>query len=316
MGKKITQLATITEVADDDLIVGVDVSDTSGSDNGTNKKFTKATLLDGLAPLNPQLTGWNPDAETWVYHNVDDPTGYFKIEGKDVSANYSVGWRIMFTNGGNVIKGIITAITYSAPNTIITFLHEIDPTDNQALYLLQNSAITENYYSPHKAPLGFPMSPAKWSVVYKLAGTQYSYTFSSSGGWQEPTDGSSNTFGNIIVPIGVWEFDSEFIFIFSGDSTADDNFRIWGGILESAHTSPSGNDISFYEHITTQPSTNSPYNRLETVVHLSKAEPETLTSKITRVIKVYNDGDYGTVKIGSPSHTPDGGYFRWKCAYL
>lgn len=197
MGKKITQLATITEVADDDLIVGVDVSDTSGSDNGTNKKFTKATLLAGLAPLGPQLTGWNPDAETWVYHNVDDPTGYFKIEGKDVSANYSVGWRIMFTNGGNVIKGIITAITYSDPDTIITFLHEIDPADNQALYLLQNSAITENYVSPHKAPLGFPMSPAKWSVV------------ASDATVREQTNPTQNTWYNlgsfsISIPIGVW----------------------------------------------------------------------------------------------------------------
>ena len=197
MGKKITQLATITEVADDDLIVGVDVSDTSGSDNGTNKKFTKATLLDGLAPLNPQLTGWNPDAETWVYHNVDDPTGYFKIEGKDVSANYSVGWRIMFTNGGNVIKGIITAITYSAPNTIITFLHEIDPTDSQALYLLTNSAITENYFSPHKAPLGFPMSPAKWSVI-KTDTTVRAQSNPTAATWY-----NLGTF-SCTVPIGIW----------------------------------------------------------------------------------------------------------------
>lgn len=197
MGKKITQLATITEVADDDLIVGVDVSDTSGSENGTNKKFTKATLLDGLAPLNPQLTGWNPDAETWVYHNVDDPTGYFKIEGKDVSANYSVGWRIMFTNGGNVIKGIITAITYSAPNTIITFLHEIDPTDSQALYLLANSAITENYTSSHKAPLGFPMDPSKWTVQVKNS-TNYSQS--------NPTQAVWYNLGSISleVPVGLW----------------------------------------------------------------------------------------------------------------
>lgn len=196
MGKKITQLATITEVADDDLIVGVDVSDTSGSDNGTNKKFTKATLLAGLAPLGPQLTGWNPDAETWVYHNVDDPTGYIKIEDKDVSANYSVGWRIMFTNGGNVIKGIITAITFTDPDTIITFLHEIDPTDNQALYLLTNSAITENYFSPHKAPLGFPMSPAKWQVLVV-----------DSTVWSQVSSGTTvyNPNGiNIAVPIGSW----------------------------------------------------------------------------------------------------------------
>lgn len=198
MGKKITQLATITEVADDDLIVGVDVSDTSGSDNGTNKKFTKATLLDGLAPLNPQLTGWNPDAETWVYHNVDDPTGYFKIEGKDVSANYSVGWRIMFTNGGNVIKGIITAVTFTDPDTIITFLHEIDPTDNQALYLLTNSAITENYFSPHKAPLGFPMSPTKWQLSYSDAKERVTSTV-VIGTWYNTGSHS------LVLHIGSWK---------------------------------------------------------------------------------------------------------------
>lgn len=196
MGKKITQLATITEIADDDLLVGVDISDTSGSAEGTNKKFTKANLLSGLAPLNPQLTGWNPDTETWAYHSVDDPTGYIKIEDKDVSANYSVGWRIMFTNGGNVIKGIITAITYSDPDTIITFLHEIDPTDNQALYLLTNSAITENYFSPHKAPLGFPMSPAKWRVYVNSGGTSQA----------SPTTGTYYNIGSSIsVPIGDWE---------------------------------------------------------------------------------------------------------------
>jgi hypothetical protein len=198
MGKKITQLATITEVADNDFIVGVDVSDTSGSDNGTNKKFTKASLLEGLAPLDPQRTGWNPDEETWVYHNVDDPTGYFKIEGKDVSANYSVGWRIMFTNGGNVIKGIITAIAYSDPDTIITFLHEIDPTDNQALYLLTNSAITENYFSPHKAPLGFPVSPAKWMVEYTI-------TSSGAGNYKEGSTVSQLGSLQTDVPIGSWK---------------------------------------------------------------------------------------------------------------
>ncbi len=197
MGKKITQLATITEVADDDLLIGVDVSDTSGSENGTNKKFTKATLLGGLAPLNPQLTGWNPDTETWVYHNVDDPTGYIKIEDKDVSANYSVGWRIMFTNGGNVIKGIITAITFTDPDTIITFLHEIDPTDNQALTLMTNSAITDNYYSPHKAPLGFPMSPAKWSQTTTHITQNYSITSPTS--WQV-----IGTSISLTIPIGVW----------------------------------------------------------------------------------------------------------------
>lgn len=168
MGKKITQLATITEVADDDLIVGVDVSDTSGSENGTNKKFTKASLLDGLAPLGPQITGWNPLGEDLVYVSVDDPTGVVKVEGKDITDKLSVGMRLRFTNGGNVIYAIITAITFSV-DTTITFLHEIDPADSQALHLLTNSAITLPYFSSQKVPYGFPINPLKWSVQKEIS---------------------------------------------------------------------------------------------------------------------------------------------------
>lgn len=216
----------------------MDVSDTSGSDNGTNKKFTKATLLAGLAPLDPQLTGWNPDAETWVYHNVDDPTGYFKIEGKDVSANYSVGWRIMFTNGGNVIKGIITAITYSDPDTIITFLHEIDPTDNQALYLLTNSVITENYFSPHKAPLGFPMSPDKWTVELEDT-TNRTQKSPSAGVWYNI--GSLS----LSIPIGAWDVSYDVTGYVLGSAGENDiNMRI---TLSTANNSES--DVSWTSYI-------------------------------------------------------------------
>lgn len=231
-GAKITQLATITEVADDDLIVGVDVSDTSGSDNGTNKKFTKATLLAGLAPLDPQLTGWNPDAETWVYHNVDDPTGYIKIEDKDVSANYSVGWRIMFTNGGNVIKGIITAITFTDPDTIITFLHEIDPTDNQALTLMTNSAITDNYYSPHKAPQGFPLDPDKWQVLVEDTGN-YAATRTNNT-WYAPS--SANL--KIDIPIGKWLV-SYRAHVRAAISATNDKYLNAYGSLSTSTSSPS-----------------------------------------------------------------------------
>lgn len=197
MGKKITQLATITEVADDDLLVGVDVSDTSGSDNGTNKKFTKASLLDGLAPLDPQITGWNPLGEDLVYVSVDDPTGVVKVEGKDITDKLSVGMRLRFTNGGNVINAIITAIAFSV-DTTITFLHEIDPADSQALYLLTNSAITLPYFSSQKAPYGFPTDPRKWSVqVRNVTG----YTQAS------PTQGTWYNLGSILltVPRGLWK---------------------------------------------------------------------------------------------------------------
>lgn len=168
MGTKITELATITDVASNDLLIGVDVSDTSGSANGTNKKFTKASLLSGVALESYQLSGWNPLGKTLVYVSVDDPTGVVKVVGEDVTDKLSVGMRLMFTNGGNVIKAIITAISFST-DTTITFLHEIDPADSQALHLLTNSAITLPYFSSQKVPYGFPINPLKWSVQKEIS---------------------------------------------------------------------------------------------------------------------------------------------------
>lgn len=302
MGKKITQLATITEVADDDLIVGVDVSDTSGSDNGTNKKFTKATLLDGLAPLNPQLTGWNPDAETWVYHNVDDPTGYFKIEGKDVSANYSVGWRIMFTNGGNVIKGIITAITYSDPDTIITFLHEIDPTDSQALHLLTNSAITENYYSPHKAPLGFPLSPLKWSVeVTDTANRQINPA--TAGTWYNA--GSLS----ISVPIGSWSLSYEGIILAYATATIQVSVSVTLSTANNSQSDAALTGFLGFNHSTSGTLWNGGYVRREKNLDVTSKTAYYLNIRYTatesatvRVVELR--GDFGATII------------RATCAYL
>lgn len=197
MGTKITDLATITDVASNDILTGVDVSDTTGSANGTNKKFTKASLLSGVALEAYQLSGWNPLGETLAYVSVDDPTGVVKVVGVDVTDKLSVGMRLMFTNGGNVIKAIITAIAFST-DTTITFLHEIDPTDSLALTLMGNSAITLPYFSSQKAPYGFPLDPRKWCVRI-TDGTDAKQT--------NPTSTTYYNLGNISinVPIGVWK---------------------------------------------------------------------------------------------------------------
>lgn len=140
--------------------------------------------------------GWVGADETWTYASVDDPTGVFTV-ASDVSAKYSAGMKIKFTNGGETIYGIITAVSYSSPNTSITFLHEIDPTDSLALHLLADSAITANYYSTQKAPYGFPLEPTKWSVQMSDANqvTQ-----------NNPTEGVWYNLGSLSlsVPIGCW----------------------------------------------------------------------------------------------------------------
>jgi len=45
---KVTDLTELTSVADDDLIMVVDVSDTTDSDDGTSKKISKSNLVAGL----------------------------------------------------------------------------------------------------------------------------------------------------------------------------------------------------------------------------------------------------------------------------
>ena len=142
--------------------------------------------------------GWVEADETWEYVSVDDPTGVFRVNA-DVTTKYSAGMRIKFTNGGNVIYGIITVVgAYSGGYTSITFLHQIDPSDNLALYLLANSAITNNYYSTQKAPFGFPLDITKWRIMI-TSGADVKQT--------NPTSGTYYNLGSlaITVPIGVWK---------------------------------------------------------------------------------------------------------------
>lgn len=153
-------------------------------------------MLETLTRLCGTGGGWIPAGETWEYVSVDDPTGVFRVNA-DVTTKYSAGMRIKMTNGGNVIYGIITVVgAYSGGYTNITFLHEIDPSDNLAKYLLANSAITLNCYSTQKAPQGFPASPLNWSIISSPSG--FSQSSATSGTWYEAA--------NITLPIGVWDF--------------------------------------------------------------------------------------------------------------
>ena len=123
--------------------------------------------------------------------------------------------RIKMTNNSNVIYGIITKMgTYggdSAGYTYITFLHEIDPSDNLALHLMANSAITLNYYSTQKAPQGFPLSPNKWRII--ITDTQQRFI-------NNPTPNAWTNISplNIVFPIGVWNLSQHFVLY--GDITS------------------------------------------------------------------------------------------------
>ena len=134
------------------------------------------------------VTGWVA-ASGWSYLSVDDPIGVISATGHGLS----VGWRIKLVNGGNAINGIVVAKTTDT----FTFLHEIDPTDSQAKYLMADSAISDAYYSPVKAPQGFPLEPVKWTVK----AVDYNSNIVTS-----PVSGDWYHLGSfsLAIPIGSW----------------------------------------------------------------------------------------------------------------
>tara|TARA_R110000822_G_scaffold285641_1_gene406977 strand:+ start:461 stop:1024 length:564 start_codon:yes stop_codon:yes gene_type:complete len=70
--KKVTQLTTSTSAADLDLVMIVDVDDTTMSPEGTNKKITKANLLTGVGGILTQVTTTvsNADVLTMKHDNT------------------------------------------------------------------------------------------------------------------------------------------------------------------------------------------------------------------------------------------------------
>jgi hypothetical protein len=103
----------------------------------------------------------------------------------DATAKYSVGMRVKLTQT-TVKYFIITAIAA----TSMTVWGGTD-------YTLANAAISANYYSPHKAPLGFPLSPLKWSIE----------THDTTGGSQaSPTQNQWYNLGTVSIAlhIGAW----------------------------------------------------------------------------------------------------------------
>ena len=122
------------------------------------------TTYAGTVPVNKGGTGhdgagglgWTP-LGACTYETADSPTFQFSI-ASDVTGFIGVGHRIKLTQT-TVKYFIVTAVgVYSGGKTIITIFGGTD-------YTLANAAISSPYYSNVKAPIGFPLDPAKWTVT-------------------------------------------------------------------------------------------------------------------------------------------------------
>ena len=137
----------------------------------------------------PCSSDWKPLSGV-SFTSVDNPTGVI-----DVPSGHGVteSMKLKFDNGGNTIYGKVT----KSEATQLTFCHEINPGTNQALTIMQNSAITNFYYSSAAAPQDFPVDPDKWTIIIKDA---------SSRSQSNPTQNVWYNNGSISlpVPIGHW----------------------------------------------------------------------------------------------------------------
>jgi hypothetical protein len=149
----------------------------------TAKIADGAVTADKLAAS--LLTGWLDADESWEYASADAPTFVITVPS-DATTKYSPGMRIRLSQStGGTKYFIITAVS----STTLTVYGGTD-------YTLNNEAISSPFYSTQKAPFGFPLSAAKWSV--RVTNTSSASQTASDGVWY-----NLGTF-SAVMPIGIW----------------------------------------------------------------------------------------------------------------
>lgn len=197
---KTTALTEITAPVSTDLVYVV-------GDPGTTPVSRKATLATIRKTI--MVDGWIEAGSTWTYASADAPTFTFTITG-DLTGKYSPGMRIKLTQT-TVKYFIITAVSYGAPNTTVTIYGGTD-------YTLANAAITLPYYSAAKAPFGFPVDPAKWTVLVTDANLCDQASPSASTWYNAGTV-------SISVPIGAWRIRYDcFLHVTKGSAATLDEY--------------------------------------------------------------------------------------------
>lgn len=176
-------------------------------------------------------TGW--EEKTTVIPtraSADDPTYVLTFAGVDLTSKVSLGMKIKWTQNSTVRYGFVTAISFSTDTTLTLYGgtdYDVEDTSTHA--------ISNVYFSHHKAPLSFPLNPDKWSVEITLVN-------------ETKTSGLVNdTYYNlgsnsIVLPIGIWDVIlPTFVFAvgFSGGS--------WQGSLFALSTSNNSASDSKFE---------------------------------------------------------------------
>jgi hypothetical protein len=130
-------------------------------------------------------------ASTWAKGQIDDLfliNGY-ALDEQTIAAKYAAA-TAQGTGDLTLTKYFLcTASSYSAPNTTVTLYGGTD-------HSLANATISNAYYSTQKAPYGFPLNPAKWTVYGN------SVFDDNTGGPAQGTWYNQGT--SAVIPLGYW----------------------------------------------------------------------------------------------------------------
>lgn len=249
----------------------------------SERELDTSVITENSSSYQNIVNGWILANETWVYYSVDAPTGVITVPS-GAASKYNVGDRVKMTNS-TVKYFIITAVS----DTTLTLYGGTD-------YTLENADITLNYYSHAKSPLGFPMSPTKWTQ-----------TFSSTSDLSQSSPATTtwyNVSASLTIPIGSWrvEYNATLLADYSTTVTA-----IAKATLST--TTNSESDTSMTSALSLVGVTD----QIANVV--TKSRIIDLTSKTTYYLLCYQTGQSPATSIlfwGSQAAT----VIRAVCAYL
>jgi len=159
-------------------------------------------------------------SDTWAYLAADDPTFTITVPSGAASL-YSAGMKIKLTN--------TTAKYFIIVNVADTVLTVYGGTD----YDLVSAAISSIYISHHRAPIGFPLDPTKWTVT----------TTQSADVAADPAEGSWLNIGTVTIdiPVGMWNVDYQSYMVSNnGGTTQNDTYST----LSTANNSESDTGFS------------------------------------------------------------------------
>lgn len=173
----------------------------------------------------PSLDGWIAGSGTWSYSSADSPTFVISINA-DVTALIGVGDRIKLTQTTTKYF-IVTAVgSFSGGVTLVTVYGGTD-------YTLANAAISSPYYSHAKAPFGFPLDPAKWTITF---------TDTTNRSQATPTAGTYYNLGSesLAIHIGAWKVELQCLAGVTDNSATANSVRV---ALSTANNSASDNSM-------------------------------------------------------------------------